>query len=143
MKLARTSTMSALALLLAACGAGGTESAAMPAASPPAPSVTRDARYSDAVQLKDAAVLAGYSCPSWTPAQEMVDASSRGSCSDADVFSIFPSDAALDRTVSFLRDAGLGTVLLVGPNWTINSEKGQLEAIRGTLGGVVVQATSS
>lgn len=130
-------------LLLAGCGGSGDAPASEPAASAsPSPDVEADASYDTAEDLRDAAVGAGYDCPAWKEVIRNTGASSAGSCSEADLFSVY--DEELDVTeqkAQWQRNDelldGEAKPWLIGPNWIINSAGApQLQRLLGgTLAG--------
>lgn len=87
--------------------------------------------------LKDAAVAAGYLCPSWKQGNQVTAAAESGVCSDADVFMTFISASGRDQVVAFLK-GNKGATILVGPNWAINSKGAP--ALQARLGGTVVRS---
>jgi hypothetical protein len=98
-------------------------------------SSTRNRTFQSATALRDAAVAAGFSCPSWRPVP-VLGASSAGDCSDRDTFSVYSDHAALDENVTYLRSQVIPATLLMGPNWLINSS--DAPNLQGVLGGEIV-----
>lgn len=94
--------------------------------------------YESVTALRDAAVAGGYACPSWAQENKVAMALESGSCSTADVFSVYPSKAAVDQQLTLHRQMGTGMIsLLVGPNWIVNTKNP--EGLQKTLGGAVVR----
>lgn len=131
----RTLPIIAVVALLAACGGGSDSSSSA--------STAQELGEVGAVsELKDAAVSAGYSCPSWQQDNVVAAAAESGSCSDSDVFSTYLSTDARDETVQRFKDLrsdidiGGETTLLVGPNWVINSN--EAATLKDALGGTLV-----
>lgn len=120
------------ALTLAACGSD------TPQAEPSSTEVLVQ-EYSSVTELKDAAVAAGYECPSWTQSNHVTAAAQSGSCSDEDVFSTYLSETAVQDNVEDLKSFG-EIHLLVGPNWIINVEQPSLDMLAEGLGGTVVES---
>lgn len=120
-----------VALTLAACGS------ATPESEPSSTEVVVQ-EYSSVTELRDAAVAAGYECPSWTQSNHVTAAAQSGSCSDVDVFSTYLSEAAVQDNVEGLKSFG-EIHLLVGPNWIINIEQPALDMLAAGLGGTVVE----
>lgn len=84
----------------------------------------------------EAAVAAGYSCPSWQQDNVVTLAAESGRCSDTDVFTTYLSMEAVQEMAQGMKESDLAmqetveemggeplptTTLLVGPNWIINS----------------------
>lgn len=133
-------------LALAGCGSGG---AAKPSSAPSvavASTVSAPpARYGSVTELRDAAVAAGYICPSWVQDNVVVLAAESGHCSDADVFTTYASPGQLDGMVTqtktnnqMLASATVAVnPTLVGENWMIHGE-GAIE-IQPKMGGTILQ----
>ena len=124
------SVVAAATLVLAGCD-GGTEPAEPTAASSPTPL----GDVGTVLELKDAAVAAGYECPSWTQDDRVAAAAQSGTCSDADVFTVWTNEEAKQAMIGLLKSLGDAS-LLVGPNWVINGE--DAPALQEELGGTVV-----
>jgi hypothetical protein len=141
------------ALVLAGCGGGGDsagEVGPQPAASTstqPAPPTqpAGPVSYSTVVELRDAAVAAGYVCPSWKQDNQVQFAAESGSCSDADVFATYASEAQRAEALATAKE--LGELMreqklapdprLFGPNWSIATSRAA--ELAKELGGTVVQ----
>jgi hypothetical protein len=103
------------------------------------------ARYGSVTELRDAAVEAGYICPSWVQDNVVVLAAESGHCSDADVFTTYASPGQLDEMVAqtksnnqMLASATVGAnPTLVGENWMIHSE-GAID-IQPKMGGTILR----
>lgn len=94
--------------------------------------------YTTVAALRDAAVAGGYACPSWTQDNKVAMALESGSCSTADVFSVYPSKAAVDQQLTLHRQINTGMMsLLVGPNWIVNTKNP--EGLQKALGGAVLR----
>ena len=132
MTLAKKSALVALAALLAGCSGA-------PAASP---TPTPQATYGHVVELKDAAVRAGYECSDWQQANIVTLAASSGTCSSADVFSVYLSSDAVQQVVVAQKGLPGDVHLLVGQNWIINAPAESLPALRDALGGQIVEQSS-
>lgn len=96
--------------------------------------------FDSVVQLKDAAVAAGYFCKRWRQDDVVELAKESGHCSGADVLAIYASaedrDEQLRVQQEFSDSIGIPmATILVGPNWTFNSDQaGTLaDALGGTL----------
>ncbi|MBK9087494.1 MAG: hypothetical protein IPL80_19880 [Sterolibacteriaceae bacterium] len=126
----------ALSLAVLSGCSGGAQSVT-PTSTTPQPA--RDMEYPTVVALKDAAVRAGYPCPSWSQDNRITKAAESGSCTDADVFSTYLSHESRDSVVTFLKTSGVSVTLLVGPNWIISSKSAP--SLQSALGGVVVSGT--
>lgn len=128
-----------LALAMSGCG-GGDESAPAPVA-PTTPTATS---YANVDALQQAAVAAGFVCPTWKRDDAVKVAASSGTCGDSAVLSVYATDEALKRTVDqvartnlTIRENGTPTrKFLVGPNWIINAP--DAEKLVGALGGSLV-----
>lgn len=104
---------------------------------PPEPSVTPDARYATATELKDALVEAGYQCRRWREDNAVRTAASSGICSDADTLMVFATDADLNEQVDIYQEFdGLGPYL-IGPNWIVNAP--DADQYVDELGGTVLR----
>lgn len=124
--------------VLPACSGGSPVGSPSAAQSSSGTAVT----YDTVAALKDAAVSAGYPCASWTEDDAVAMAKESGSCSDADVFSIYASIADRDAVVSTLKSiSDVSETLLVGPNWIINSSDAWI--YQSALGGEVVRSGST
>src|SRR5215203_4347338 len=89
-----------LGLLVAGCsGEAGqqTETSSPTAAATPTPS--KNLRYDSVVELRDAAVEAGYSCPNWKQDNVVTNAKQSGTCTDEDVFTIYATDSDLEAQI--------------------------------------------
>jgi hypothetical protein len=113
----------------------------------PTPTTEKNTTYSSVVELKDAAVEAGYPCDNWTEDDQVTNASESGNCNDWDVFAIYASDSGRDQQIAqtranneLLKDSGVEPgVVLFGPNWSINvSDDGltYLPDLKAALGGI-------
>ena len=136
----------AMTLLLAGCaGPAATvvttepePSASTTGTSTPTPSgPPRAMAYGSVVELRDAAVATGYECPSWDQHNSVTLAIESAQCSDADVFSIYNRASDLAQVVSGLESLGVGSHLLVGPNWIINAAEEHLDLLHNGLGGEI------
>lgn len=121
---------------LSACGNAPRESAE--AAKAPqtasAPS-TPPARYRSVTDLRDALISAGYDCPDWQRTDRVKLALQSGSCSSADVLSIYTGPETVQAAVQQLKSISPdGVHLAVGENWIINTK--QAEGVAAALGGV-------
>lgn len=138
--------MAAGVVLLAGCG--GDEPA-----EPSSP--TTLGSVGTVAELKDAAIAAGYACPSWTQDNVVTLAAESGRCSDSDVFTTYLSESTREEAVQNHKEMAKDTremladdenvdpsltdeeVLLVGPNWIINSS--EAADLQGDLGGQIVR----
>lgn len=136
--------------VLVGCGGGDTTEPSVPATSSQALG-----EVGTVAELKDAAVAAGYACPNWRQDNVVKLAAESGRCSDSDVFSTYLSESTRDELVQALKDMTKDTremladdedvdptlldeeVLLVGPNWVINSS--EAVSLQGKLGGQIVR----
>jgi hypothetical protein len=141
-----------LAVVVAGCSGGG---AADQQATTVSTSATPSAReqgtattYASVVELKDAAVAAGYPCPAWEvyPSGDGPKfAKEAGQCSDDDVFSIYADDEVskqLDEVSKQLdlvaADPTSDINFLVGSNWMINIPESQRAKVQAKMGGEYV-----
>lgn len=129
-------------LAFTACGGDGEKSAdkKTQTSAPASPSPSMNASYGTLEDLRDAAVAAGYACPSWEADNAVEKAAESGHCSVGDVFATFatPGDlqAQLEMTRDFANEFDMDPEpTLVGPNWTINTA--DPEALQKALGGTV------
>ena len=124
----------AMALLLAGCsGSGANESS-------PTPTPTGPTRYDSVTALRDVAVDAGYSCPSWRQTDQVLKAAQSGTCSDQDVFSIYLSNESVETAVLALKQGAPAKMyLLTGANWIINAPGDDVYSLKDALGGTVVE----
>lgn len=120
---------------LAACG-GDDSDAASSSSAPPA-------TYDSVVELKNAAVEAGYTCTSWKQDDRVQNAAQSGQCSDSDVFSTYLTSDAVQSTITGLKSLGSGVHVLAGENWIINAPSSKLPALRDELGGTIVKAPAT
>lgn len=131
-------------LALAGCGSGGTAKPVSSSATSVASAVPQ-ARYGSVSELHDAAVAAGYLCPSWTQDNVVVLAAESGHCSDADVFTTYASAGQLDQAVTQVKannqTLASATVTvdptLVGENWMINGK--DVVDIQPKIGGTILR----
>ena len=132
-------TYSLLALaVLALAGCSGEPA---PASTPTSPPVAQS--YASVVELKDAAVAAGYDCPNWVQSNRITLAASSGECSTRDTFAVYLTEqdvsTAVQKHKSFGKSFGTEVSLLVGPNWIINSKPATgLGTLREGMGGMLV-----
>ena len=123
---------------LSACGNAPREVAEAAKASPTtsAPSAP-PARYRSVTDLRDALISTGYDCPDWQRTDRVKLALQSGSCSSADVLSIYTGPEAVQAAVQQLKSISPdGVHLAVGENWIINTK--QAEGVAAALGGVHV-----
>lgn len=142
-----------LALALTACGndegdpSVNSEPASPSASTEPTESesstgVTPDASYGSVTDLRDALIELGYPCPNWKQTDKLTNASSSGSCSSDDVFSVYLDAADLKRQITTLRSIGgfdeknFGAPMLAGPNWLLNVD--DADQYREALGGIII-----
>jgi hypothetical protein len=96
--------------------------------------------YTSVEELRDHLVGAGGQCSDFT-AYAIVGAElGAGSCNRGNtVLSVFKTQPARDHIVDGLRqsqaESKLGNVVLVGPNWIINSDRETIEKVGPALGG--------
>jgi hypothetical protein len=149
-----THKIAALALLLflaAGCPGGGAADQAPPSGVPqtPASSAAPSAgeqgtatAYGSVVELKDAAVAAGYPCPAWEVYPEGDGpkfAAEAGQCSDDDVFSIYADIDEVSKQLDLVAEGPADTVnLLVGLNWMIKIPESQRALLQTKMGGEYV-----
>jgi len=96
-------------------------------------------------ELRDAAVAAGYTCPSWKQDNVVVFAAESGNCSDADVFSTYATPGQLEEAVAQMKAnnemLAAATVavdpILVGENWMINGAG--VIGIQPLMGGTILR----
>lgn len=147
MRLTTGAIIAAAALSLAACSSAPEPAPATQPATPttttaaPTPTPTELGAVGSVADLKDAAVAAGFDCPSWEQSNHMPAAAESGTCTDDDVFSTYTSQADRDEVVDFLKEnlsgTGIELTLLVGENWIINSDTAA--ELEPELGGVLVK----
>lgn len=149
----RLSAALATVAVLALAGCGGSATSAGPVSSPaasqttstPEPVAVPKASYGTLVELRDAAIAAGYPCPTWTQDNAVVFAAESGSCSEDDVFMTYASAGQLEEAVSTRKamnkmltekniEAG---PTLVGENWTINTDSAF--DLQAELGGTILR----
>ena len=131
------------AALLTACGAPAADQAAQaPATTPAAPPTGQT--YGTLTDLRDAAIDAGHNCPYWVQDNVVKFAAESGHCNDADVLATYATQAQLDEAVATMQainsaaaDPAARSVLLVGPNWTINSH--DAPDLQSKMGGNVLR----
>ncbi|EKA62261.1 hypothetical protein B277_03008 [Janibacter hoylei PVAS-1] len=134
--------------VLAGCGGDGGSTDAVAAS-------TELGSVGTVSELKDAAIAAGYACPSWVQDNVVKLAAESGRCSDSDVFTTYLSESSRDESVQIHKAMAKETremfaddedadpaltdeeVLLVGPNWIINSD--DAASLQADLGGQVVR----
>jgi len=140
-------TAIAATLLLVGCSAGSDEPAN--SQKPTESSTPAGPRtFSGVVDLRDAAVEAGYVCPHWQQSNAITLAAESGDCSDESVLSTYASDGDLQQQLDIdkemadlLTDSGIETTpSLVGPNWILKDPRAA--DLRDSLGGVVVGTKS-
>jgi len=128
---------------VAGCSGGGSPEGASSAPATSAASLTPTtsptqaprATFGTVTELRDALVAAGYPCPAWEQTDVVSAAAQSGSCSDADVLSVYVGTEGRDVVVATLKELG-GASLLVGDNWILNSP--DAPALQAKMGGVVV-----
>lgn len=126
----------------AAAPAAATSSSSTSQSPTPTPAPSWLGEVESLTELRDAAVAAGYACPSWDHTNVIEKASESGSCSDSDVFSTYASEADRDEVVGFLQaNDSPDLALLVGPNWIINGDGAP--ALEAKLGGTTVTAADA
>ncbi|MDX3006755.1 hypothetical protein PWY87_34125 [Kribbella solani] len=137
-------------LLLAGCGGSNqtadTKLPSAPTTSTAAPTLTAPPvaqRYPTVEALKDAALAAGLSCPSWVQDNVVQAAAESGTCSDDTVLSTYATDADLQFALENLQ--GMNEMMkeknvpvgpqLIGANWIINAPGA--DGLASKLGGTV------
>lgn len=125
--------------IVSAAVSGGSDGEGSPAASSSS-SASAPAGFASVAELRDAAVAAGYPCPSWEQTDSVEAAKESGSCSDRDVFSIYAGRSeALEAATAledFSRESGDGLTALRGENWIINlPDRETVDMLQGALGG--------
>lgn len=124
-------------LALAVLALAGCSGEPAPAPTPTGPPVAQS--YASVVELKDAAVAAGYDCPNWVQSNRITLAASSGECSTRDTFAVYLTEQDVSTAVQKHKSFGTEVSLLVGPNWIINSKPATgLGALREGMGGVLV-----
>lgn len=128
-------------LAMTGCG-GSAETPSGPAAqpsetAPPASGGT----YATVVELKDAFVEAGGSCPAFNQTNAVTLAAESASCSTSTVMSTFLSGSAIEELIQSNKELYAEVDIdpnpwLVGENWVINDP--DAAAMREKLGGTVV-----
>lgn len=103
------------------------------------PTPTPRATYGEVVELRDAAVAAGYPCPSWKQDNKVTLAAGSGSCSSADVFSVYLTQDAVQQLVTKAKGLPGNRTWLVGQNWVINAPDSAIAKLQPILGGQRVQ----
>lgn len=115
------------------------------------PSPTPVESFDTVEELKDAAVAAGYDCPSWEQDDAVTLATESGHCSDSDVFSMYDADA-IDKGVEQERanqqqlvDNDIDTNSSVaGKNWIINPDsESSAVLLQSKLGGELITPTET
>ena len=137
----------AAALLTTACGAPAADQAAQ---TPTTPTTTTTATpptgqtYGTLTDLRDAATAAGHPCPTWVQDNAVTLAAESGHCDDSDVLATYATQAQLDEAIATMKamnaaitDPNARAVLLVGPNWTINSA--DAPALQPKMGGTILR----
>ena len=131
-----------LLLLLALVGCSeGTKSASPQPPSSPSTTTQAAISYASVVELRDAAIKAGYPCPNWKLSAEddsPAYAKEAGTCSDPDVFSVYDDTDHLDEQLELATVLGEDAVMhpLVGPNWMINlPDASNVELLQAKIGG--------
>ena len=131
-------------LTTTACGiTSDSKSDSPPTAISTRPSATN---YGSVIELRDAAVKAGYLCTDWLAKNDVLLAAESATCDDFSVLSTYASKAdlqsQLDREKAnneLSTDVGLETTpILVGENWLFKAP--EAAKLRGELGGVLIGA---
>jgi hypothetical protein len=147
----RISAALATVAVFALAGCGGSATSAGPSNSAQAthvassPAVAPQAKYGSVSELHDAAVAAGYTCPSWTQDNVVTLAAESGHCSDADVFTTYASAGQLEEAVStkkamnesLTKNNIAASPTLVGENWMINGDA--VTDLQPKLGGTILR----
>ena len=117
-------------ILLAACSNG----------------VQKDAAYKSAVELRDAMVKSGYSCPQWSD-KDTTGGFDAGAClsDNRDQIRVYTTQDAREKdTESAILGAQLimasvrvDMAVLVGTNWTVSGPKRDVEQLQPKLGGYI------
>jgi hypothetical protein len=140
-------TLPALALMLAlaltGCSGGGAadqqptvSTSATPSPSSATPELLDPGSL---IELRDAAIAAGYPCPNWkvyTTGEGPKFAKEAGQCSDDDVFSFYADFDAVSKQLDLVAAGpASGVNLLVGLNWMINIPESQRAKVQAAIGG--------
>lgn len=148
----RLSAALATVTVLALVGCGGSGKTAGPVSPPRATqntttqaSVAPQAKYGSVGELHDAAVAAGYACPSWTQDNAVTLAAESGTCSDADVFTTYASPGQLEQAITQTKEnnatlAGASVTAdpsLVGENWMILGP--DVQELQPGMGGTILR----
>lgn len=134
--------------LLAACGSPAADQATQTTAPTPAATTPTGPpaaqTYGTLTDLRDAAITAGHPCPTWVQDNVVKFAAESGHCDDADVLATYATQSQLDEAVATMKalnsaatDPATRSVLLVGPNWTINAP--DAPDLQTTMGGTVLR----
>jgi hypothetical protein len=128
---------------LAGCSGGGAaDQPASTSATPSAREQGTGTTYASVVELKDAAIAAGYPCPAWevyTTGDGPKFAKEAGQCSDDDVFSIYADVDEVSKQLDLVAAGPASdTNLLVGLNWMINIQESQRAKVQAKMGGEYV-----
>jgi len=155
----------ALSIVMAACGgstpSGTTQTTVAPpvttssSTQPPASTTTVaptttaavNTRYTSVFDMRDLVESMGYMCSGWELIAEPLYATERATCTDEVGLAIHAnaSEAQLsvDTIVGLHAALGLPTVVLVGPNWSVNcsDDEGLCVDFQKVLGGEVQVVT--
>lgn len=101
------------------------------------PSPSLPVRYRTVVDLRNAAIAAGYECSEWEQHNKISRAAESGSCSTADVFSTYVTESDASAAAATLKSLQGAKTLVVGPNWIINTNV-MVPELSSALGGTVV-----
>ncbi|MFH5821736.1 hypothetical protein [Georgenia sp. AZ-5] len=93
--------------------------------------------YEDVGDLRTDFTAAGGSCPAYTPDNAVTLASESANCSDTTVLMLFDDQGQKAEQMETLTQ--MGTDILVGQNWLINSPPETLREVQGDLGGEFVE----
>jgi hypothetical protein len=145
-ELIRKAIVAAVVLVVAGCSGEAGQGAVTSPTPVATPTPSKNLRYDSVVELRDAAVEAGYSCPNWKQDNAVTNAKESGTCTDEDVFSIYATDSDLEAQIEttkaadeLLREQQIEPdPTLVGPNWMIKLPSEWVYRVKDALGGEIV-----
>lgn len=105
----------------------------------PSRSDTETQSYKSALELRDAAVESGYSCPEWSYVGFLAGIDS-GNCSDETLLQVYVTKKVKDEMMSQRASREGDSPALVGENWmVVGPNSFELESLQRSLGGEIVE----
>lgn len=88
-------------------------------------------KFMSAVELRNAAVGAGYVCQDWVLDNAVMGAGESGRCRDYDAFAVFDGEPHVKAAIEWFKGQPGDLFLLTGSNWLIKTNRSEIEMMQG------------